>query len=163
MWTRVKIILVFALLGPLIGGLVGCPVFFWLLGAGFSGNAGRMSATCEICLTFGPLFGVGVGWLPALLSGVVLAFIGTEPKWRHTILAMTVSTTVTLIYMALARGTRHGRPNMTATITFDELVATMLVAAAVSGGVCWLLIAATTHSPVQFLPFATSRAARPKH
>ncbi len=150
MWLRIKTVLVFALLGPVVGGLIGCPVFFCgvgIFGSATADFAGQLPSILALCTVYGPLFGYFIGFVPAMITGTVLAAWMPVPAKAQTARAVAVSVFVTLLYALSFFGIRVGLDVETWNGA-AVLAGLMLLSATLSAVVCWRILSATTSAPV---------------
>ena len=145
MWYRIKILLVFALLGPIVGGLVACPILMCVTGACTS-TPTDAGASLAACLTFGPIFGFVLGIVPAGLTGAVLAVVRPAPERRNLVWVIALSIVVSACFaFVLLVGRNVDSNDLSGSLL---LGAAMLAAAAVAGAVCWWVVARQWRGPV---------------
>lgn len=161
MWLRIKTVLVFALLGPVVGGLIGCPVFFCAIGAVGSGAEGfvrQLPAALALCTIYGPLFGYFLGFVPAAITGLVLAWQMPVPLKGQLWRAVAIAALVTTLYAVTILGIRAGY-DLESWTAQAILAALMLLSGTLSAAVCWKIVAAT--AGVVAAPPQTAPAAPP--
>ena len=147
-WYRIKVLLIFAILGPVVGGLVACPITACLTGSCIMAPADPRSGAFEtmaFCLVVGPMAGFVLGTVPAVVTGAILAWIAPPAGRPGLMKAAIVSTMVTAayggIYFSLPA---QGGPDREGTL---ELGVAMLAAGVASGLICWWFANLTSPNP----------------
>jgi hypothetical protein len=140
MWYRFKIFLIFAIVGPPLGGLIVCPIVLcatgqcWSTGGG-SASGGKALALCSI---YGPLFGYVIGFVPATLAGLFLAIVKPAPIRRNAF-RVTVFCTIlaALTGGVLAAGHAAGAAEGSGS---SSIAMAITLAGLVAGYICWRLV-----------------------
>jgi hypothetical protein len=144
-WPRVAIVLVFAGLGPLIGGPIACTGLFAGVGVASLPDLSPLrgiAAAFALCLIYGPLFGYFFGLVPAALTGVALAILKPRPRrgdLRQATLIATGVSAVHALVMFSARLLELTDGAGTGSIVFATLI---VFAGAIAGALCWLILSA---------------------
>lgn len=137
MWQSIKIILLFAFLAPPVVGAIACATLLCgtiLTIGGLSESLPFLRASLPDCALDGPMFGYIIGFVPAALTGTILAIVLTSPERRHLKVATVLSGVVSLLVGSL--------------IFFFEdapleenvaLAAGVTVAGLIAGNICWRL------------------------
>lgn len=157
--ARLVILLVFALLGPLIGGPVGCSAFLGAIGV-VNGGPGTLSAVpgaIGLCVLYGPFFGFAMGFAPAAAAGATLALLGPSRGGRQR--AVIISALASAGYAAILFSDRFGDKE-TANDGALLLAGAILVSGTLAGALCWCVVEALVGGKRQ-LPDPTPSAPPP--
>lgn len=144
LWPRVVIVLVFAALGPLIGGPIACTGFFTGIGmaAGGVNEAASIPAALGLCMIYGPLFGYFFGVVPAALSGLLLAVLAPRPRRDGLGRAVLVSTAMSAVYAIITFNDRITDPAAGIQWASAMFAGLIVVSGAIAGALCWRILAA---------------------
>jgi hypothetical protein len=147
MWQRLKILLVFALVGPPVGGLVACPIVIGCSAIGGIADVTDALGALPLCVLYGPLFGYLIGFAPALLTGLVLAAVKPSLTRHHLARVSALSATISLIIAGvLMIGRSAQADDLSGSLI---LTVTATIAGLVAGNLCWRIIAKQRTAPTE--------------
>jgi hypothetical protein len=143
-WPRVVIVLVFAALGPLIGGPIACTGFFTGIGIAAGGvkEAVSIPAALGLCMIYGPVFGFFFGLVPAALTGVLLAILSPRPRRDGLRRAVIASVAVSTAYAIVTFHDRIADPGDGISWPSAAFAGLVIVTGAIAGALCWLMLTA---------------------
>lgn len=148
MWQRIAFLLVFALIGPLIGGLVACPIAVGCFALGADKRESLEALTAlPLCLVYGPIFGYIIGFMPALVVGVTLAALKPEPSRRYLGKVSRLSAVVSFGVVGVFSVGRRGWYDPSGSGLL--IMAIAAVAGLVAGNLCWRLLTYRRWRPQQ--------------
>ena len=133
MWQSIKIILVFAFVGPPIIGTIACTAPIAALAVqDLSDSLQFLLPELASCALEGPLFGFIAGFVPAAFTGAVLAIIFASPNRQHLTVVSVLSAALTLVVAGFIAYASE----------LDEIyifTAAATVAGFIAGNLCWRL------------------------
>lgn len=102
MWQSIKIILAFAFVAPPIVATVACAAPLSPLAVGgLSNGLQALLPQLRYCAEEGVVSGYVLGFVPAALTGAVLAIIFTSPARRHLTVVSVISAAIALAVVGL--------------------------------------------------------------
>lgn len=139
-WARIRLFLLYAIIGPFVGGLVACPITACLTGSCIIAPDDPSSGFLNMlgfCGIIGPFAGYVLGIIPAAVTGGILAWLAPPPGRAGLWRALAVSAAVTVVYaIAYFAQSGQGESDRWGTLAFGFA---MLAAGLFSGFACWWL------------------------
>jgi len=151
--ARLVTLLVFALLGPLIGGPIGCSAFLGGVGLTNSGpgTLGAIPGALGLCLVYGPIFGFTLGFVPAAVTGASLALLGKgQSNGRRAVI---ISALVSAAYAWLLFADGDSEAGRDGTVLFAGVI---VISGMAAGAVCWRVVEALLGRNAQSPPTSSA-------
>ena len=144
LWDRLKIVLVFAIAGPILGGWFACPLFACAAELASDGPLlPQVPKILGFCAVFGPFGGFVVGLAPAVVTGLILAWrlphVATMREAAATGFLVTLAVLGFGYVFVLVREETVGSSSV--------LLPVSLISAAIASAACWRLVGALPPKP----------------